>query len=150
MGRYINWDDVIDRYPELNTLGGSDQMSSSYIVYAESYLDSILSTHFATPFSQEVMIIKDLAIDFTYWRAGRFKLDNAVEVKSSFFETITMLKNGQMIMTDVTGQEVPASQITGAIYADTMSYHTAFGDDDPIYWKTDDDAILDVRDKRDT
>ena len=148
MGRYINWDDVIDRYPELNTLGGADQMSSSYIVYAESYLDSILSTHFATPFSQEVMIVKDLAIDFTYWRAGRFKLDNAVEVKSSFFGTVEMLKKGHMIMTDVDGNEIPASNTGGAIWSKTMSYHTAFGMDDPENWRIDEDQTDDDQDAR--
>lgn len=148
MGRYVDWEDVIDRYPELNSIGGADQISSTYIVYAESYLDSILSTHYATPFSQEIMIVKDLAIDFTYWRAGRFKLENAVEVKSAFFETIDMLKSGQMIMVDNEGNEIPAASITGGIYATTQSYHSSFGFDDPVNWSPDSDYIDAIQDER--
>ena len=148
MGRYIDWADVVDRYPEIDTLGGADTISSTYIVYAESFLDSILSTHFATPFSQEIMIVKDLAVDCVYWRAGRFKLENAVEVKSSFFETVDFLKKGQMIMVDNEGNEVPATSVIGGIWSDTRSYHSSFGFDDPIAWSIDEDKIDDDQDGR--
>lgn len=139
MGRYITWEDVVDRYPEIDTVGGADQISSSYIVYAESYLDGILATHFVTPFSQEVMIIKDLAIDFTYWRAGRFKLDNAVEVKSAFYETIGMLKAGQIALVDEDGVQIPALDSNAGIWSNTMSFSGVFGTDDPLNWGVDED-----------
>jgi hypothetical protein len=45
MGRYIDWSDALDRYPELNTLGGADELSSSYIVYSEAFVDSVLKSH---------------------------------------------------------------------------------------------------------
>jgi hypothetical protein len=148
MGRYIDWEDVIDRYPELETVGGADQISSAYIVYAESYLDAALASHFAMPFSQEVMILKDLAIDYTYWRAGRFKIDNAVEVGSAVAGTIQDLKEGKLIMTDVDGNEIPASTIRGGIYSTTQSYHNAFGMDDPIYWGVSSDQVDATTDER--
>jgi hypothetical protein len=148
MGRYIDWEDVIDRYPDLDTVGGADQISSTYIVYAETYLDSTLASHFATPFSQEIMLIKDMAIDYTYWRAGRFKLDNATEVGSSVVETINMLKNGQMILVDTDGNEIPAVQVVAGIYSTTQSYGPTFDMDDPLDWETDPDQVQDARDKR--
>ena len=148
MGRYINWEDVIDRYPELETIGGADQISSSYIVYAESFLDSSLASHFATPFSQEIMIVKDLAIDYTFWRAGRFKLENAAEVGSLVAGTINELKNGHMIMTDNDGNEIPAVQIVGGIWSSTQSYTPAFGMDEPVDWGVDSDQIETTRNAR--
>jgi len=83
MGRYIDWNDVIDRYPTLNTLGGADELSSSYIVYSEAFVDGVLANHYTIPFSSNNMIIRDLCIDQVYWRAARFKLDDATGVKSA-------------------------------------------------------------------
>jgi hypothetical protein len=132
MGRYIQWDDVIDRYPEINTLGGSDEVSSTYIVYAESFVDSILKSHWTPPFSDNNMVVKDLTIDWTYFRAARFKLENAIDVK----------------MIDETGAEIPGVNAGGAVYSNTQSYSTSFGMDDPINWEIDEDQIDDEATKR--
>ena len=148
MGRYINWDDALDRYPELNTLGGADELSSSYIVYAEAFVDSALKSHWTPPFSNNNMMVKDLTIDWTYYRAARFKLENAVEVKSGFWETVEMLKNGQLTMIDETGAEVPGVNAGAAVYSNTGSYSTSFGMDDPLNWEIDADQIDDEATKR--
>jgi hypothetical protein len=148
MGRYINWEDVIDRYPELNTLGGADQLSSSYVVYAEAFVDGILSTHYTPPFSNNNMIIRDLSIDMCYWRAARFKLDDAIEVKSAFYDTIAMLKDRQINMYDDTGTLVPSVD-KSFVVSNTQSYHSAFGMDDPIQWRIDEDQAEADEDARD-
>lgn len=148
MGRYIDWDNVIDRYPELNTLGGADELSSSYIVYSEAFVDGILKSHWTPPFSNNNMIVKDLVIDYCYWRAGRFKLENAVEVKSSFFETINLLKSGQLSMLDEAGNEIPGISQGATIYSSTQSYATSFGMDDPIHWRVDSDHMSATQDQR--
>ena len=147
MGRYINWEDVIDRYPELNTLGGADQQSSAYIVYSEAYVDGVLSPTFTPPFSSNNMIVRDLCIDMCYWRAARFKLDDAVQVKSSFFETVGLLKDGQLQMYDEAGSLIPAVEKSLA-WSNTMSYHTAFGMDDVTNWTIDEDQADDDEAKR--
>lgn len=148
MGRYIEWDDVIDRYPELNSLGGSDEISSAYIVYAEAFTDGMLTSHFTPPFSNNNMVVKDLCIDYTYWRAARFKLDDAVAVKSSYFETIMLLKKGQMSMIDDTGVETGAKAKLG-VHSTTESFHSSFGMDIPERWHIDEDLIAAERDRHD-
>jgi hypothetical protein len=147
MGRYIHWDDVIDRYQELNTLGGADELSSSYIVYSEAYVDGILSTHFTPPFSDNNMIVRDLAIDVCYWRAARFKLDDAVEVKSSVFETVGLLKDGHINMYDEAGTLIPSID-KSFVWSNTQSYHTAFGMDAVTNWEIDEDQVIADEDKR--
>lgn len=147
MGRYIDWEDVINRYPELNTLGGADELSSSYIVYSEAFVDGSLSTHFTPPFSNNNMIVRDLTIDMCYWRAARFKLDDAVQVKSSFFETIGLLKDGQINMFDEAGTLIPSLD-KSFVYSNTQSYHSAFGMDPVEDWTIDEDQIIDDSDKR--
>lgn len=149
MGRYINWSDVIDRYPEIESLGGSDVISSTYIVYAESFVDGLLQSHFTPPFSNNNVTVRDLSIDCVYWRAGRFKLENATEVKSGFFETIDLLKNGHLPMVDTDGNVIPGFEANPGIYSSTQSYHSSFGMDDPINWRISSDHMSDVQDSRD-
>lgn len=127
MGRYIEWDDVIDRYPVINTLGGSDEVSSAYIVYAEAMTDGFLANKFTVPFSNNNMVVKDLAIDYTYWMAGRFKLEDAISVYSAYHSTIKMLNKGQMKMVDDAGAIIAGNLNKIGIYSSTESYHSSFG-----------------------
>lgn len=146
MGRYIKWDDVIDRYPSLNTIGGADELSSTYIVYSEAFVDAQLSNKYTLPFSENNMTVRDLAIDCVYWRAGRFNLEDATAVKSSFFETIAMLKKGQMDMIDADGNIVGGKKAIG-IFSSTESYHPSFGMRPTIEQHIDQDLIEDERDR---
>jgi len=145
MGRYIEWDDVIDRYPELNTLSGADEFSSAYIVYSEAFVDGILGNNFTVPFSNNNMTVKDLSIDMTYYRAGRFKFSNAIDVKSSFFETVKMLNMGQIIMVDPDGIDLAHPKKQLGIFSSTQSYHSAFGMQAAEEWHIDQDNIDDDR-----
>jgi hypothetical protein len=143
MGRYIDWADVIDRYPELNTLGGADELSSAYIVYSEAYVDGLLSNNFTIPFSSNNMVIKDLAIDYCYWRAARFKIEDATAVKSDFFANISMIIDGTMIMIDDAGTLIAPDKKNIGLYSTTQSYHSSFGMGDPLEWQIDLDNIED-------
>jgi len=147
MGRYIEWDDVIDRYSTLDTLGGADELSSSYIVYSEAFVDGLLANHYTIPFSNNNMIIRDLTIDYCYWRAARFKLEDAVGVKSSFFETIGMIKDGHIVMIDDTGTVIEQTKKKIGLHSTTESYHSSFGMDTPERWHIDQDLIEDERDR---
>ncbi len=147
MGRYINWDDVIDRYPELDTLGGADELSSSYIVYAESFVDGVLANNYTIPFSNNNMIIKDLAIDYCYWRAARFKFEDATSVKSAFFETVEMVKDGQVVMIDEAGNIIEQIKKKIGLHSTTESYHSAFGIRQSEEWHIDEDQMADERDR---
>jgi phage gp36-like protein len=146
MGRYIEWDDIIDRYPELNTLGGSDELSPTFIDYAESFTDALLKSHFTVPFSNNNMVVKDLCIDCVYWRAGRHSLEDAASVRSEYFETINMLKEGQLTMMDDSGNEV-GNKITEG-YSNTESYHSSFGMDDVIWHRVSSLHMADDQDAR--
>ena len=144
MGRYIDWDDVVDRYPSLNTIGGADEIASVYIVYGEAFVDAQLSNKYTLPFSKNNMTVRDLTIDCVYWRASRFNLEDAAEVKEVFFETIKMLKKGQMSMIDVNGDVVGVKKEIG-IYSSTESYHSSFGMRPTIEQHIDPDLIEDER-----
>ncbi len=149
MGRYVEWDDVIDRYPVLDTLGGADELSSGHIVYAEAYIDSRLANHYTVPFSNNNMTVRDLVIDDVYWRAGKFKLDDAKDVRKMVGETINMLHKGEMTMIDTTGNIIDGIKKKIGLHSTTESYHSSFGMDTPENWHIDQDLIGAERDKND-
>jgi len=148
MGRYINWGDVVDRYPVINTLGGSDEFEETHIQFAETFIDGLLASHFTPPFSDNNMTVRDLVIDNVFYRAGKFKLDNTEQVWSDTLYTIELLKKGASAMISTSG-EVLSLRSTGAIYSSTQSYHSSFGIDDPINWSIDSDQQIADDDPRD-
>lgn len=147
MGRYIEWDDIIDRYPELNTVYGADEMAPTFINYAETFVDGMLASHFTPPFSNNNMTVRDLSIDNVYYRAGKFKLDNAAQVWSDMLVHVEMLKNGDAQMITDSG-ELISSRASQAVYSNTQSYHTAFGMDAVENWRIDEDQAIADSDKR--
>ncbi len=143
MGRYIDWSDVVDRYPEINTRGGASAISSTYIVFAESFVDGMLHSHFTPPFSSNNQTVRDLSIDCVFWRAARFKDDNAIQVKSDFYSVIDMLKEGKMSMTTASGEIIAARN--GSIgFSTTQSYHPSFDVGEPEHWRVDSSHISDI------
>lgn len=148
MGRYINWDDVVDRYPEVNTLGGADEIGSAYIAYAETFVDGMLASHFTPPFSDNNLTVKDLAIDCVFFRAARFKNENATEVKSDFFSKIKMLKGGDLSMVTDSGDVIAIGAQSVSAFSTTQSYHSSFGIDEAVNWQVDSSHIDDVQDSR--
>ena len=145
MGRYIEWDDVIHRYPALNTLGGSDEVDPAYIAYAEAEVDARLAKSFTIPFSNDNMTVRDLVIDDVYYRAGRFKFEDAIAVHSAYLESIGALIAGELGMVTTSGNLVSSAKAVG-IYSSTQSYHSAFGMRPVEEQHIDPDNIEDERD----
>lgn len=71
MGRYVNYADVVNRYPMIGKSGGEDQITSDFIRYAEFELEEKLGKKFSIPFSSNNMTAKDLSIDLTYLKFMR-------------------------------------------------------------------------------
>ena len=116
------------------------------IVYSEAFVDGVLANHYTIPFSNNNMIIRDLTIDYCYWRAARFKFEDATQVKSAFFDTVKMIKNGHVQMIDEAGNIIPQVKQAVGLFSNTMSYHSSFGMNDPIEWHIDESNITDDRD----
>lgn len=70
MGKYIDWSDVTDRYPEIATLQGSDEFAENYVVYAEGLVEGLLADYYTLPFSNNNLTVKDLAIEAAYFRGS--------------------------------------------------------------------------------
>ena len=149
MGRYINWDDVTDRYSLLakGSYAGADEVDSAHITYAENELDALLASTFTVPFSSNNLTAKDLSIDLTYCRVGNFKLKEQKEFKEMIMDKINMLKNGDMSMITDSG-DVLTTGGTTQIWSSTEDYHPVFGMGDTIQFEVDSSRIIDEENDR--
>ncbi len=125
MGRYIKWDHIANRYPSI-TVKDTGEVNSWFIVPAEFELDSLLSSHFATPFSSNNYTAIDLSTQLAYARLmERSKAELAKNVKENVLKTIEMLKNGAQQMITTSGDQLGSTGST--IYSTTKDYHPATG-----------------------
>jgi len=149
MGRYIDWDDITDRYSVLTkgNYAGSAEVDSAHIVYAENELDALLASTFTVPFSSNNLTAKDLSIDLTYCRVGNFKISERKEFKEEIMEKINMLKNGEMSMITDSGDVLTTTGTTQA-WSSTEDYHPVFGLGNEIQFQADSSRIIDEENDR--
>lgn len=143
MGRYIDWSDVTGRYPDVAKLVGAEAIGSYWLNYAESEVDARLGTRYTVPFSSAPEMVKDLAVDITYYRLT-WRQKGSEVLKKLIDERVAGLISGTIYL--------PSSAATDKSVAwseqDKTGYHTAFGPDNEIYWRVSSTFITDVRDER--
>lgn len=141
MGRYINWDDVVDRYTISGKTQGSKEMDAAYITYAEYELDGMLSNYFTVPFSSNNITAKDLSIDLTYARIANFKTKEMKEFKDIINKKIKGLISGEknMMLDDGTTE----STIGNTIWSSTKDYAPVFDHGSTLDMRVDSGQLLD-------
>lgn len=144
MGRYINWDDVSGRYPDVARVSGAETISSYWLSYAEAEVDARLAVRYTTPFTPTAPdIVKDLAIDVTYYKMT-LRQKGSELIKASIDDRYAALINGTMA---VPTSYDTATSIAWSEQAQT-GYHTAFGPDSELNWTPSSSYIADVETQR--
>lgn len=146
MGRYIEFNDLVERYPTANTRGGDTTIDSGYIVPAEFEVDGWFSRHMTVPFSSNNMTVKDLAIDLTYVRLAIGKDERVDKIEKRLMDRVKRIQDGEEEMRTSDGNAV---QVIGdAVFSTEEGYHTSFGPDDASMYRVDSDWMQDVEDDR--
>ncbi len=125
MGRYIDWDDAANRYGNIGKLDAED-ISSSYIVYAEAEIESKLAPKFAAPFSSNNITVRDLCIDTVLKKVLMFKDTKKADTSGKDIDArvkALLEGNAQMALDDgtTTGQDVQSA------WSETSGYAPTFG-----------------------
>lgn len=146
MGRYIEWDDVVLRYPNAGRSGGSSEVGSVHITYAEAYLESRFSGYFTIPFSSNNLTAKDLSIDLTYLRIGNFGQKDRKIFRDEIEDRIKQIKLGNDQMITNSGDSL--GSVGEAVYSPHQNYHPVFGMDDEFMFDVDSSQLIDEEDAR--
>lgn len=146
MGRYIDWKDISNRYPNISDVGGANHVGSSYIGYVENRIDGLFADKFTVPFSSNNVTVKDLAIDMVYIKAGRHKVEQARELEKNLMQRIKDIKSGFESMITDSGTAIATAG--EPVYSNTKDYHPTFGVSPAEYWSVDSAAIYDEESDR--
>lgn len=143
MGRYIDWADVTGRYPDAAKIAGAEAIGSYWLNYAEAEVDARLAPRFTTPFSSAPDMVKDVAIDLTYYRLT-MRQKGAEVIKGYVDERINGMISGTLYLTSSFALENTTAWSEQA----KTGYHSAFGFDNEIYWRNSSSFLIDEREKR--
>ena len=150
MGRYIDWADVSNRYPNFADFDGASGVNSAYVIYAEAEIDGRLATRYTTPFSTNNLTVRDLCVDLTYIKCGRLRTEDAKTLKEDLDARIARLIDGSEVMMVETGSGTTESvQRTGdTVWSNTQDYQPTFNLDSPLDWQTDSAQLAAIEDAR--
>ena len=126
MGRYIEWDDVVNRYKRFGDIADSDEADAGFILYAEAYVDGALAPAYTIPFSLNNETVRDLCIDVAFAKTQLFKDHEKAElIMTHVGSYVSALISGQMVM--VVGSGVAITPTGEPVYSQTMDYTPIFG-----------------------
>lgn len=133
MGRYINWDDVVGRYPDAAKIAGASAVGSNWLGYVESELDARIGVKYTVPFTPVPAQIADLAIDMVYYRMN-IRAKGIDSVKKFIDGRLAGILNGTIVLMGVDGVVQMSDKAVSWSEQNQPGYHTAFGPDDVEFW----------------
>ena len=142
MARYIEWDDVTNRYKTVSDIADDSELQESYIQYAEAHVDAALAPSFSIPFSNNNATVKDLCIDLTFAKTQMFKdSEKAEKIMTHVNSVIGALKEGGMIMVVGSGETIAANG--EPVYSSNQNYNPVFGKGDITNFRVDSSQLAD-------
>lgn len=151
MGRYITYDELIIRYPLINTWSEKESHVNSFIIhYAENEVDQLLAPAYSTPFSAGHATVKDLSFDVCKYKVLMDQdVDKSEKLWSIIIEKIDRLLSGEaQIITD-SGALAP-TQPGAEIWSNTKDYTPTHSmlDEDNAYTHIDSTMLSDMESER--
>lgn len=143
MGRYIDWKDVADAYPDWAKQASANSVGNLWIPRAEDEVDGRLAPKYTVPFTPVPGIVRDLCIDMAY-----YKLTFATEKGKALWDTLSnrfkSILDGSMLITTSAG--ILASGDTA--FSTHQDYPTAFGVDSDLNWRVSSGQAFDQQEAR--
>lgn len=146
MSRYATWTDLVKRYSNAARASADLDMDEAYISPAEDEVDLRLSAVASVPFSAPAPgIVKSLVIDVAY-----FKLSIRSEETERLGEYLygSDGKGGIFGLILSGAVKIDPTLATPNAASVDRDYHTRFGNDDPVNWRVDSDALADDAEAR--
>lgn len=130
MGRYIEWDDVANSYPDWPKATSANTVGNLWIPRAEAEVDARLAPKYTVPFSPVPDIVRDLAIDLAYYKLV-FASDKGKALWESLKERFESILDGSMLLTTSAG----AISTGDRAWSTHQNYPTQFGVDSDVNWQ---------------
>lgn len=128
VGRYIDWGDVVGKYPQAGRSSVDAVQASSYhIAFAENMVDGLLAPNFSIPFSHTNLTVKELCIDAAFMKLGVMKDSGYEKIKEDFDARIKRLNSGmEFMIVSSTNGNISAVEKTVVAWSNTKDYSPTF------------------------
>jgi hypothetical protein len=144
MGRYIDWDDVSNSYPDWAKTVSANTVGNLWIPRAEDYVDGRLAAAgYSVPFTPTPGLVRDLCIDVAYWKLA-FASDKGKELGKILEDTFKAISDGDLVITNSSG---PLGSSVRA-WSSHQDYPTHFGVDSDTNWAVSSAWALDQQEAR--
>jgi hypothetical protein len=143
MGRYIEWDDVANSYPDWARAASANSVGNLWIPRAEDEVDARLAPKYSVPFTPVPGVVRDLAIDLAYYKLV-FASDKGKTLWESLKERFESILDGSMLVTNSVG----ALSTGERAWSTHQDYPTHFGVDSEINWSVSSAWALDQEEAR--
>ncbi len=143
MGRYIEWDDVTNAYPDWARAVSANTIGNWWIPRAEAEVDARLAPKYTVPFSPVPDLVKDLCIDLAYYKLV-FATEKGKALKESLDERFKAIIDDEMVLTTSAGQV----GLSGKAWSTHQDYPTAFGVDNDLNWRVSSMQAFDQQEAR--
>lgn len=130
MGRYIDWEDVANAYPDWPKTAGANTIGNLWIPRAEDEVDGRLAPIYSVPFSPVPGIVRDLCIDMAYFKLA-FASDKGKALGDLLEKRFEAILEGKIMITTSAGR-LDTGERTWSTHQD---YPTQFGVDNPLNWQ---------------
>lgn len=130
MGRYINWNDVANSYPDWAKAASANSVGNLWIPRAEDEVDARLAPKYSVPFTPVPGLVRDLAIDLAYYKLV-FASDKGKALWDSLKERFESILDGSMLLTTSAG----ALGTGERAWSTHQNYPTHFGVDNDVNWE---------------
>jgi phage gp36-like protein len=144
MSRYIDWQDVANRYADsAKSGGGAEEMKLSFINDAEDEVDARLANRYTVPFTPVPGVIAGLCIDLTYYKM-KIGTKGVEPLKKYIDQRFTDLNDGTMTLT-LSGTALGSSD---RAWSTTQDFPSSFGVDPAERWTVSSAWQQDFDDRR--
>lgn len=141
--KYITWADVVNRYANASQKGGSTEMSAAFIAGSEAEIDGYLLRVTTLPLASVPDLVKDIAIDLTYWKMI-WRDKEAKILRESIDARLKGIADGTIGLV-IDGEAIGWPNNAWA----ENDYPSVFGADNPIRWQESTAAADDAENSRD-
>lgn len=151
MGRYISYEELLVRYPLVDTWSDKASHVDSFIIYyAENEVDAMLSPAYSVPFDAAHPTVKDLSFDVCKYKVlADQDAKKAKEIYDLIQDRVENLLNGKAQI--ITGSGTLAPSAPGEeVWSNTKDYlptHTML-DEDNAYTQVDSSQLFDLENER--
>jgi len=130
MGRYIEWDDVSNSYPDWAKAVSANTVGNLWIPRAEDYVDGRLAAAgYSVPFNPTPGLVRDLCIDVAYWKLA-FASDKGKALGEILEQTFKAISDGEIVITTSSGLLGSSDRA----WSTHQNYPTQFGVDSDLNW----------------